>query len=281
MLEQILYALAKIGAITALGAFIDFMMSKREKKMLLGWLETGWLKFSEVPWKRLGRTEAASAIAVWDVIVGDRLLSLKRLFVSLVIVELMPVIALVSRPNWMRSLADLIPQDQSTWAGLIVFTFATMVSLSITRFSSRLVVESSDRYAVIAPIALLAFNIILYLYWARVSATLSWTISKTIANWPNLSLPWLVSDWKSAWSFLGDDSKNVAFQYLSFTLNGLRLCFSALFVAGFIVAPLLHSFVLRLWARIVESEKPIFALALGGVSSAIIIAHELIRLVSA
>jgi len=278
MLEPVLYLVAKIGAFTALGAFIDFMMSKTEKKKLRGWLETGWLKFVDIPWRQLGRTEAASAIAVWDMIVGDRLLSLKRIAISLILVELMPILALVSRPHWINSLADLLPQDRSTWAGLIVFTFTTMVSLSITRWSSRLVVESSDKYAVIAPIALLAFNVLLYLYWAKASLTLTFTISKTIANWPNVSL---VGDWKSSWEFVSNDSQNVVFRYLSFALNGLRLCFSALFVAGFLVAPLLHDLVLRIWARIVESEKPIFTLVLGGLSSAIILAHELINLMSA
>src|SRR5262245_48847639 len=69
MREPVLYLFAKIGAFTALGAFIYFMMSKTEKKKLRGWLETGWLKFVDIPWRQLGRTEAASAIAVWDMIV--------------------------------------------------------------------------------------------------------------------------------------------------------------------------------------------------------------------
>jgi hypothetical protein len=281
MLEFVLYAVAKVGVFTALGGFIDFMMSQREKKKLRGWLETWWLKFADMPWRQLGRAEAASAIAIWDMIVGDRLFSFRRIAISLILVEMMPILALASRPDWIHSLADLVPHNRSEWAGLAVFTFTAMVSLSITRWSSRLVVESSAKYAVIAPIALLAFNVLLYLYWAKVSLTLSFTISATIASWPNVSLPWLVTRWQINWEILSDADRNVAFRFLSFALNGLRLCFSALFVVGFLVVPLLRDFVLRIWARIVESEKPVFTLVFGGLSSAIVLAHELIKFLTA
>jgi hypothetical protein len=49
---------------------------------------------------------------------------------------------------------------------------------------------------------------------------------------------------------------------------------------AFLIWPVIHRPVARVWARIVESEKPFCTLVFGGICTAVVLGHEFIKLLS-
>lgn len=60
----------------------------------------------------------------------------------------------------------------------------------------------------------------------------------------------------------------------SYTGHLIRLGIALVFVGSYILRPLLMRPVSLIWLRIVESDKPIFALIFGGVSAAVTVIKE-------
>ena len=78
-------ALKAIGGATAIGGLIDLGMYKADKEKLKDWLETWWLRFTDVKWSNFGRKEAELAIQILDRWAGARLWSWKRWRFSIVV----------------------------------------------------------------------------------------------------------------------------------------------------------------------------------------------------
>jgi hypothetical protein len=49
---------------------------------------------------------------------------------------------------------------------------------------------------------------------------------------------------------------------------------------AFLIWPVIHRPVARVWARLVESEKPLCTLVFGGICTAVVLGHEFIKLLS-
>jgi hypothetical protein len=49
---------------------------------------------------------------------------------------------------------------------------------------------------------------------------------------------------------------------------------------AFLIWPVIHRPVARVWARIVESEKPLFTMVFGGICTAVVLGHQFIKLLS-
>jgi hypothetical protein len=63
----------------------------------------------------------------------------------------------------------------------------------------------------------------------------------------------------------------------SYLIPILRLSASLIFVGSFLLRPLIMKPLLLIWARIVESDKPVFTLLGGGVSSLAVAASEVVK----
>jgi len=66
---------------------------------------------------------------------------------------------------------------------------------------------------------------------------------------------------------LSEDTDFFAFKLLSVFLNIFRVVLSIFFIGSFLLRPLLMRPVSLIWARIVESDKPVFTLILGGAAA--------------
>ena len=56
--------------------------------------------------------------------------------------------------------------------------------------------------------------------------------------------------------------------------NIIRMAIAIVFVGSFVVQPFVMRPLSLLWRRIVESDKPIFTLLLGGIASGVVLVNE-------
>jgi hypothetical protein len=63
----------------------------------------------------------------------------------------------------------------------------------------------------------------------------------------------------------------------AYLISIMRFMAASIFVASFLLRPLVMKPLLLIWARIVESEKPVFTLIGGGISSLAVAAKELAK----
>jgi hypothetical protein len=57
--------------------------------------------------------------------------------------------------------------------------------------------------------------------------------------------------------------------FLALLPNLIRLVFGLAFFAGYVLRPFVERPVLLLWARVIESDKPVFTIVLGGIAAAV------------
>ena len=83
--------------------------------------------------------------------------------------------------------------------------------------------------------------------------------------------------WRGHGAYFGEDFGNdtgdwtfdfvpSANMMLAWFANISRLCLAVLFIVGAILAPARDA-LLGIWARVIESEKPVFSLMFGGVAA--------------
>jgi hypothetical protein len=202
--DPVYLILGKIGGLAAIGAAIDFLMSRSEKKRLNNWLAEWWIRFDDVRWSNFGKAEAKLAVALLDRYTGPRLWSWARwrfVFVVAAASYVVAVVWTIIRYVWLRSVdgldlarleADLGPDgawrliSDAAWAvvstdplrwlapeafvgfAFVVFTFA--LSFSFTRYVSVLAARASTTTArtIAAFTALLALHLFLLLVWGSV-----------------------------------------------------------------------------------------------------------------
>ena len=64
--------------------------------------------------------------------------------------------------------------------------------------------------------------------------------------------------------------------YAAFLSNMVRLLLAVIFIVSYMLRPL-QSVILALWARIIESEKPVFTLVFGGIAGLAKLVTEIIK----
>jgi hypothetical protein len=64
--------------------------------------------------------------------------------------------------------------------------------------------------------------------------------------------------------------------YAAFLSNMVRLLLAVIFIVSYMLRPL-QSGILALWARIIESEKPVFTLVFGGIAGLAKLVTEIIK----
>lgn len=203
-MEPVYPIVMKIGGLAAIGAAIDFLMSRAEKKRLNNWLAEWWIRFDDVKWSNFGKAEAELAIALLDRYTGPRLWSWVRwrfAFRIALVAYVVTVMWTIIRYVWLRSVdgldlaalqADLGTHEawrlisDAAWAAVstdpvrwlapeavvgfafVLLTFA--LSFSFTRYVSVLAARASTTTArtIAAFTALLALHLFLLLVWGSV-----------------------------------------------------------------------------------------------------------------
>jgi hypothetical protein len=167
-----------IIAIGGLGAFIDFYIGKAGQKRVTDWLETWWLRLSDVRWGNFGREEALFAVQVIDRLFGKRLFSIRRLVVVLLTslvaggIHIALVLSTLTKfPGWgyERPLDIVI---NTLW--LLAILFLCAFSLSATRFAAMRVSVILTKLPYLNFLGLgflLLFQYMLFAYWVRFSIT--------------------------------------------------------------------------------------------------------------
>jgi hypothetical protein len=288
----------------AVGAFIDFYIGKAGQRRVRDWLETWWLRLSDVRWGNLGREEALFAVKVMDRLFGSRLFSAQRMIVvaaaTLVGVAYIEVLTLLSDIE-LISWRTFLQPAYFVWLVVILLSFAA--SFSITRFAAIIVARCFRARAQVLSLfgllCLLIFQYLLLCYWApivhRAMAAEFQVIYQGGVNsylhevWLLLKLMdfvvthlavilpsreihnigiLLMENSSALLPVIDPHFAPASFLFhLSALLNLIpnfsRLAIMIIFVGFFLLKPL-QGPIMTLWLRIIESDKPVFTLVLGG-----------------
>ncbi|WP_422036086.1 hypothetical protein [Reyranella sp.] len=295
-IETFILAVFKIGLLTALGQFIDFMMDKPEKKRLRDWLSRLVLKLEYGRWEALGAEEARAALKAWDYVVGPRLISAQRLVTSIYVMVLATAWtsstggAFIAMMTWLFRDGTIPDEARGVLIQMFVLsplllTVMVALSLSFTRFLSNLALKQAGGIATY--LMLLIANVALFLLWQPLMTTfyvavVSWWMNHELIS--ILTTKAGISGWYAivTGSFAEWPSSLLQLQlpqdFASFLINGLRIAFSLAFVLSFALRSYVRATILRLGYAIVDSDKPIFTLVLGGLTALAVLCHELIKL---
>lgn len=258
-------------------------MTRTEKKRLrerqAGW----WLQLSELKWRSLGVVEAKAALSLMDSFVGSRLLSLRRMLAAFAIASLSFLFS-----DYPRSLllidfdpSGILDADFVIVSFLILFVFIAL-SLSVTRSVSLATTRSPPSLLGVAFIALLAVNVLLFMVWKPIANSLysglstfyfTATPGMWIWDWSELVFVFLMGARDGPIS--GVSVRVWPQEVADLLTNGIRIAFSALFFLSFL-SLWIRNFVFRLWAQVIDSDKPFFTIIVGGATTAITTIHAIL-----
>jgi hypothetical protein len=286
-------ALAVI-AVGGLGAFIDFLMGRigqqRAKDFLLKW----WVRFDDVCWSNFGREEGLFAGGVIEKWFAKKIWSLRRIVMAVIILSLSLLIGYfifkTSPPSWhlISSPADRHIECNLCNAALsvkiavfIVFFIGFSVSVSFTKaITFRIAylcgmgkVRNLTIYAV-----MLIVNFLMLIYWSQLTGSVKNVVVEFVGDPPPLKdlledigliIEGSIFLGKSyIWFYFEGHMIDMFPLYaLSYFPSVLRCLLSLIFVGSFLLRPLLMRPVSLVWARIVESDKPVFTVIFGGAAA--------------
>lgn len=282
---------AVVGTCGVAGAFIDFLMGKAGQKRVRGWLEDWWLRLSYVTWGNFGREEAAFAISVLDRLFGTRLLSLRRFIAVLV------ALSILYFAEWMF-VGFRVGRFATLPDAFSIFLTILLMALSffLTRLSALFVMHRMTEsiyhnIAIVITSLLLQYEAI-FIFTHTIDSTSYLLENYAVvlydgAGFPPLSISNILDDIEL---FSADFSLSraiqpsyqmdilssmfggyqegegfvVRFYALSSAFPGMvRILVLAVFVIFVLLRPLQAPITL-LWARVVESDAPVFTLLFGG-----------------
>jgi hypothetical protein len=180
-------ALATVAACGGVGAFIDFWIGQRGQRRVRDWLETWWLRFSDVRWDNFGREEALFAVRIMDRLFGRRLLSFRRLTITTlsIFASLGLVSFLVFASSSYEKVALFLTSHWSLILSSILIYFMSLpVAISIARLAAVGVSSIFNKPTYINPlgfILLLLFQYGLFCLWTPALSFIHWAESFMIA----------------------------------------------------------------------------------------------------
>lgn len=167
----------------AIGIGIDFLLGKSGQQRVKDWLETWWLRLSDVKWDNFGRKEALFALQKMDRWFGRRFLSVRRLLVVVISIFLVTGFMIFSlaftyapHPIWnyfgwsagvLWSLGNRFQRSDFLFFILTLISFA--FSFSVTRIASATVarlLRYDSYFNFIGLVLLLLFQYVLLCYWS-------------------------------------------------------------------------------------------------------------------
>jgi hypothetical protein len=289
-------ALATVAACGGVGAFIDFYIGKAGQRRVKGWLETWWLRLSYVRWGNFGREEALFAVRVMDRLFGKRLFSAQRLICVVVSATVVWGILITLLIVIGYTLPHRLPlEDLTILVPILLFSLAT--SFSVTRIAAVTVARLLTKVFYLNFVGIVFLCVFQYWWFCRWGTFTQFVVDEILyklidlyapADYPELiSLFWLHS---IDWPVVLIHSFNVGINHLeippifywclSVSLNVLptliRFSIMAIFISSFLLKPLHHP-IMTLWARIIESDKPVFTLLFGGTAALAGAIHEITK----
>jgi hypothetical protein len=298
--SHVLEWLWPIAACGGLGAFIDFLIGKSGQEKTREFLLRWWVRFDDVRWHNFGREEALFAAGLIDRWFGRRIYSFKRLYMTIAVILFFAACGYLKQSvhssSWtpICDLCHLIMGIGFTIGTVVIFCVGFSMSISFTRFvtfqASRLC-GSNTALNVIVFTMVMAINYILLVYWLRLMNTAKDYLLYFVFMFNNPSIISLsiikislfhlshdlFNSFKSSpyplefidllYGRMGSFIDVFALYAANYLPSLLRFMISLLFVGSFLFRPLVMRPLSLIWARIVESEKPVFSLIFGGAAA--------------
>jgi hypothetical protein len=324
-METVKNIASAVIVIGGLGAFIDFLIGKtgqaRAKDFMLRW----WVRFDDVRWRNFGREEGLFAAQLMEKLFGRRILSLRRVISSLMILIFLIIFGYSKflifsdekdafclgckepgryMPTEMGIISDPFVNTVCSYCvskigwllgsiSLIFSIVAFSVSVSFTKFvtfrMADLCGSGKLRNLVIFGL-MLSINYLILAFWLpitgaiKVSTTIflseiHLTSLSSLQTLINIEIEWLrqIFYFHVFRNFLLENIYILltnrwpvdffALSLLSVSPSLFRFLLSILFVSSFLLRPLVMRPVSLVWARIVESEKPVFTVMFGGAAA--------------
>jgi len=296
-LKDILWPIVLVGGV---GAFIDFLIGKagqeRAKEFLFRW----WVRFNDVQWRSFGREEgffAGELIGRWC---GRRIWSFRRFMAAVTILSFLLCVGYIRflTSSWeMKYLCNYCsPPFDEGLVTVIVYFISFSLSVSFTKFIAVRMAYLCGNGRVRNLLIFLSMLIITYLTLMMtqpITESLKEPIITAI-RYALMSSPtfedipsYLLVGMKDVASDLsvgietGKDqvlhptelfkiTYNIdifALHFLSLLPSLARFALAIIFVGSVLLRPLIIGPVSLVWARIVESEKPVFTVIFGGVAA--------------
>jgi hypothetical protein len=285
-----------IVAIGGLGAFIDFLIGKtgqeRAKDFLLKW----WVRFDDVHWKNFGREEGLFSGRLIEKLCGRRVWSLRRITIATLILPVLTLFAVLkllafggSHIEWCNDcgLRDLA-------FGLVVFLIGFSLSVSFTKMiaigMAHLCGIGSLRNFCVFTISLI-FNYLFLVWWFPITFLIKAALTlwvgmvgmPSITDFTKVSIvyrtlldavliyyvnnPIYPTFFMMLFLIPKQSVDFIVFYETSCVPSVFRFLLSVVFVGSFLIRPLVMHPVNLVWARIIESEKPVFTVTFGGAAA--------------
>jgi hypothetical protein len=302
-LKDILWPIVAIGG---LGAFIDFLIGKAGQEKAKDFLLKWWVRFDDVHWKNFGREEGLVTGRFLEEWLGQRTWGARRILVAIQMIIVIIIVCYVKSVFGKYDLTCIYCNGTFYFGGIVFvmtiagFCLSTSFTIWLTFLVANLCGIGQSRNIIIL-IALLIFNSLLFVYWFEITEITSYIITMMlfyIATFtifvpliflnavPPGALIAHVSQAKELlkWgdfyysnelhSFVLGDSlmahkpiEIYVIDLISIFPSVLRFILLIVFIGSFLLKPLVMHPVSLVWARIIESEKPVFTLTFGGVAA--------------
>src|SRR5215469_109012 len=296
-LKDILWPVVLIGGF---GALIDFLIGRagqaKTKDLLLKW----WVRFDDIGWTNFGREEGIFAGALIERYFGKHIWSLRRVLSAFVIVIFLYIFATVvlylqSRLYLIGSMREYEVRNYVSEIVLTVIPF--MFSVSFTKYITLSTARMCGTGAVknfLFFSFMLILNYILLVLWSPFALAVKVIISAMVVNnylnwifFPSSVIAFMWDMFKEAIgsylypnellkqfqdllfgnSMSSDQTQFFAFSVAASLPSVFRFFLSVIFVGSFLLRPLVLRPISLVWARIVESEKPVFTVLFGGAAA--------------
>jgi hypothetical protein len=286
------HVLGIILAFSGAGAFIDFYIGRDGQQRVKDWLQTWWIRLSYVRWGHFGSEEALFAVQVMDHMFGRRLLSLRRLQAVLAAAGISIVVGALCSYLFPVQNSPLIT---SSFVGVFICSVILFsLSVSLTRAMSvglaslityrpafnlvGFIILTLVQYVLLCSWAPLLQYVIAYfivykfslpalLYQLRIWAAFIVVGSLAVLDHPAIFVQQLRIYTTSFGPEYGINEFEARVFYTMALLPNLgRLLLALIFLGSFLLQPIQRP-LLTLWARIVESDKPVFTLMFGGAAA--------------
>jgi len=300
-LKDILWPIAAFGFI---GAFVDFVIGKNGQERVKDFFLRWWVLFNDVHWNNFARKEAEFAAWALESSFGARLFSFRRIFVATLYYAFFVaavyvlyalgggvVFASFDKANVLTSVVTII-------MGVVAFACAISVSLLFARIQKESCSNHVSRNLVVFSLSAVV-NYIALLIWFPLTSSVklfiwSFVFYITAFGTDGVSVPVVdnflfeltrtrlnaVTQFQLVFGnitslvvFANDTSTafSVLLQIISplaaYIPIAFRLLISIFFVSATVVVALSVRPVSVIWARLVESEKPVFTLLFGGAAA--------------
>jgi hypothetical protein len=285
-------------AFGGVGAVIDFLIGKGGQTKVKDWLEIQWYRFSDIKWNNFEQKEAKLSISLMDKICGPTLFCVRRLISSLLLVFTIFVVTTIVM-MWKQVTTDISVLSVKYYViGLVTLSIDTVVfgiSVSLTRQIS-VICEAScrlyKRYNLLLFTVLLLIHYSLLVIWGPIVRTLtevpwSWGFGWVSVYLVNLKDELLNQELYIPGNFIDRvyrdyrahslepmGAYNASRDSINYVANVWRILIAIIFASSYVLSRLLKPLSL-LWARIVESDKPVFTLIFGGAAGAASLAQEI------